>query len=129
MRSTVSHVPQADAVPHELPAPQPESHELAPQGLQLDAQGAEQHELTLLPQQLPACADAVMATAAASDKNKRILSTPPKTFHGAPTMKAFRHASKGLLINTLPILFCDTFACHQIASFNAIDAPDQHDPP
>lgn len=72
VRSTVSHVPQEATAPQALADPQPELHELAPQGLQLDAQGAEQHELTLLPQQLPACAEAVIKTAAASDKNKRI---------------------------------------------------------
>jgi hypothetical protein len=79
VRSTVSQVPQAGAAAQELAAPQPELHELAPQGLQLDAHGAEQQELTLLPQQLPACADAVMTTTAASDKNIRIRLTPPKT--------------------------------------------------
>jgi len=66
VRSTVSQVP------HELPQldaePQLEPQELAPHGLQLEAQGAEQHELALLPKQLPACADAVKATTAASDK-------------------------------------------------------------
>jgi hypothetical protein len=49
--STVSHVP------HELP--------------QLVAQGAEQHELALLPKQ-PACTDAVIRTAAANDKTYRM---------------------------------------------------------
>ena len=64
--------PHDDTAPQALADPQLEPHELAPHGLQLDAQGAEQHELTLLPQQLPACAEAVIRTAAASDKNKRI---------------------------------------------------------
>lgn len=79
VRSTVSQVPHAEPAPPTEPTaqpaladPQPEPHELAPHGLQLDAQGAEQHELTLLPQQLPACAETVIKTAAASDKNKRI---------------------------------------------------------
>ena len=61
VRSTVSHVPQLPQL-----VPQLEPQELAPQGLQLVAQGAEQQELTWLPQQLPASADAVMATTAAS---------------------------------------------------------------
>ncbi len=63
--STVSHVPHAGAGLHAVP------QELAPQGLQSEAQGAEQHELDLLPKQ-PACADAVIATAAASDRTKRM---------------------------------------------------------
>ena len=65
VRETVSHVPQDGALPHapdsqppalQPPALQPESHELpphslvlhelVPQGLQLDAHGAEQHRLT-----------------------------------------------------------------------------------
>lgn len=51
--STVSHVPQE--LPQALPvSPQPEPHELAPHGLQLEAQGAEQQELTWPPQQPPA---------------------------------------------------------------------------
>ena len=72
--STVSHVPQLPQeldAPQELTAPltpQPEPHELAPHGLQLSAQGAEQQELTWLPQQPPAWADAVIKTAAASDR-------------------------------------------------------------
>ena len=72
VRSTVSQVPQDEAAPQALADPQLEPHELAPHGLQLDAQWAEQHELTLLLKQLPACAEAVIKTAAASDKNKRI---------------------------------------------------------
>jgi len=68
--STVSQVPHAVS---QLGAEQQlVSQELAPHGLQLVAQGAEQHELALLPKQLPACAEAVMATAAASDKTKRM---------------------------------------------------------
>jgi len=63
--STVSHVPQLVAAQQLVP------QELAPQGLQLEAQGAEQHELVLLPKQ-PACADAVIRTAAASDKTYRM---------------------------------------------------------
>jgi hypothetical protein len=58
--STVSHVP------HELP-----QLLAAPQELQLEPQGAEQHELALLPKQ-PACADAVIRTAAANDKTYRM---------------------------------------------------------
>lgn len=55
--STVSHVPQL--WPHELPQedphePQLEPQQLAPHGLQLEAQGAEQQELTLPPKQPPA---------------------------------------------------------------------------
>lgn len=60
VRETVSHVPHAEAPPHEpvlqppalqplsheLPPHAPLSHELAPQGLQLEAHGAEQHLLT-----------------------------------------------------------------------------------
>ena len=41
VRETVSHVPHDGATPHD-----PELHPLAPQGLQLDAHGAEQHRLT-----------------------------------------------------------------------------------
>ncbi len=58
VRSTVSHVPQLPptapppATPQELPQLEPQLPD--PQGLQLEAQGAEQQELTLLPQQLPA---------------------------------------------------------------------------
>lgn len=70
--STVSHVPQELEAPQELATapltPQPDAHELAPQGLQLSAQGAEQQELTRPPKQPPACADAVIKTAAASDR-------------------------------------------------------------
>ena len=60
VRETVSHVPHDGALPHapdsQPPALQPPSHELpphelvlqelVPQGLQLDAHGAEQHRLT-----------------------------------------------------------------------------------
>jgi hypothetical protein len=55
---TVSHVPQSlpqdepQLEPHE--DPQPESQVLAPHGLQLEAQGAEQHLLVFLPKQPPA---------------------------------------------------------------------------
>ena len=45
VRETVSHVPHDGAPPHD-PELHPLSHELAPQGLQLDAHGAEQHRLT-----------------------------------------------------------------------------------
>ena len=73
--STVSHVPhelpQLLAAPQSLEPQSLEPQELAPHGLQLEAQGAEQHELALLPKQ-PACADAVMRTAAASDKTYRM---------------------------------------------------------
>ena len=68
--STVSQVPHD--VPQLVATPQPEPHELAPQGSQLVAHGAEQHELALLPKQLPACADAVIRTANASDKTNRM---------------------------------------------------------
>ena len=79
--STVSHVPQEPqplppptiAPPPQLPLAQPptelpqlEPQELAPQGLQLDAQGAEQQELTEPPKQPPACANADISAAAAS---------------------------------------------------------------
>jgi hypothetical protein len=68
--STVSHVPHE--LPQLLAAPQSlEPQEVAPHGLQLEAQGAEQHELALLPKQ-PACADAVIRTAAANDKTYRM---------------------------------------------------------
>jgi hypothetical protein len=63
--STVSHVP------HELPQLLAAPQSLEPHGLQLEAQGAEQHELALLPKQ-PACADAVIRTAAANDKTYRM---------------------------------------------------------
>jgi len=56
----------------EVATPQPVPHELAPHGSQLVAQGAEQHELTLLPQKIPAFADDVMTTTAARDNNIRI---------------------------------------------------------
>ena len=60
VRETVSHVPHEAVLPHapesqpealqplshELPPQELELHELAPQGLQLDAQGAEQQRLT-----------------------------------------------------------------------------------
>ena len=62
VRSTVSHVPQL----WPQPFPQLEPQELAPQGLQLEAQGAEQQELTLPPKQPPACADADISATAAS---------------------------------------------------------------
>ena len=57
--STVSQVPQLvpqelALVPQEPQFPLLEPHELAPQGLQLEAQGAEQQELTLPPKQPPA---------------------------------------------------------------------------
>ena len=73
VRSTVSQVPHPPSVdtPQHAPSltpPQLEPQELAPHGSQLEAQGAEQQELTLLPKQLPACAEAVIKTAAASDK-------------------------------------------------------------
>ena len=68
--STVSHVPQE--LSQQVTVPQLEPQQLAPHGLQLEAQGAEQHELALLPKQLPACADAVIRTAAASDKTYRM---------------------------------------------------------
>lgn len=44
-RETVSHVPHDEAPPQE-PELQPLSHALAPQGLQVEAHGAEQHLLT-----------------------------------------------------------------------------------
>jgi hypothetical protein len=90
---TVSHVPQLPAPldePQLLPQPesqddpQPESHVLAPHGLQPEAQGAEQHLLVFLPKQPPAWAFAVIATASANEKNKRMLgnsSQSPKTDH------------------------------------------------
>jgi len=60
-------VPQELAlVPQEPQFPLLEPHELAPQGLQLEAQGAEQQELTLPPKQPPACAEADINAAAAS---------------------------------------------------------------
>lgn len=69
VRETVSHVPQASVLhPPELLPP----HELAPHGLQLVAQGAEQQWLTRC-RQWPASAVAVKATTAAKDKNKRML--------------------------------------------------------
>ena len=68
--STVSHVPQE--LPQLLATPQLEPQELAPQGLQLEAQGAAQHELASPPPKQPACADAVITTAAANDKTYRM---------------------------------------------------------
>ena len=62
VRSTVSHVPQL--WPHAFPQLDPQA--LAPHGLQLEAQGAEQQELTLPPKQPPACADADISATAAS---------------------------------------------------------------
>jgi hypothetical protein len=90
---TVSQVPQSPPpqdeplLPHpesQDDDPQPESHVLAPHGLQLEAQGAEQHLLVFLPKQPPAWAFAVIATASANEKNKRMLgnsSQSPKTDH------------------------------------------------
>jgi hypothetical protein len=69
-------LPFPQAEPAEDPHPEPQV--LAPQGLQLDAQGAEQHLLVFLPKQPPAWADAVIATATANVKNKRIVDNPPK---------------------------------------------------
>ncbi len=92
--STVSQVPQlaVSQPPPQDEDPQPESQALAPHGLQLDAQGAEQQELTLLPQQLPACAETVIRTAAASDKNKRINKLLRKTRRSYnPDVKAPPH--------------------------------------
>jgi hypothetical protein len=91
VRETVSHVPHDDDPPHdpllhppesqpllhEPPPHEPLSHELAPQGLQLEAHGAEQHRLTRW-RQWPASTDEAMATNAAKDKNKRIRCNPPK---------------------------------------------------
>ena len=87
VRSTVSHVPQLppQELPHALPSapqalpsvpqelPPHEPQELAPHGLQLEAQGAEQQELTFLPWQRPASADAVKATANASVRTYRMF--------------------------------------------------------
>ena len=67
--STVSHVPQL--WPQEFPQLEPQ--ELAPHGLQLEVQGAEQQELTLPPKQPPACADADISATAASDRTYRMF--------------------------------------------------------
>jgi len=73
-------LPQASAPPH--PAPQA----LAPHGLQLEAQGAEQHRLTFLPKQPPASAEAAIETTTANESIKRMLfnsSKLPKSTHTA----------------------------------------------
>jgi len=70
-------VPQAVPQP-ELPHAEP--HALAPHGLQLVAQGAEQHLLTFLPKQPPAWADAVRETAIANERMKRMLCNSSKLF-------------------------------------------------
>lgn len=46
VRETVSHVPHEEAPPHDDPELQPLSQVLAPQGVQLEAQGAELQRLT-----------------------------------------------------------------------------------